>query len=467
MKLTFLGANRQVTGSCYCLEAAGKRIVVDCGMFQEREFQHRNWDRLAVDPKSIDVVLLTHAHLDHCGLLPKLFKDGFSGRVVGTMPSLELAELIMSDSARIQEEDMKKKARRHKKEGRKAKHSYEPLYKEEHVEPVVRAFQPVRYDKPLDLSDSIRVTFREAGHILGSALLEIVVTENGETRKIVFSGDVGQWNVPIVGDPEYIHEADYVVLESTYGDKDHTRPKGIREQIAEIVNETIARGGNVVIPTFAIERAQELLLHMAANVEEKRMPRIMTYLDSPMAVDATEIFLRHMDYMDEETRHTLTDGLLARARQWMHMCRSVEQSKAINSVRATAIIMAGSGMCTGGRIKHHLIQNISRPESTILFVGYQAHGTLGREILDQESPQVRILGRMWDVKARIERIEGLSAHAGRSDLLRWLEHYRKKPRHVFLTHGDMDAASSLAEAVRGDLGLEVSIPDYREEVELA
>ena len=294
----------------------------------------------------------------------------------------------------------------------------------------------------------------------------VIDVDDGERRRIVFSGDVGQWDVPIVGDPSFVDGADYVVLESTYGDEDHDRPATIEEQLAEIVNDTMDRGGNVVIPTFAIERAQELLLHLAENIVAKRMPRIVTFLDSPMAIDATAIFLKYTEYMDDETRQSLETGRLAEARRWMRMSRTSEESKAINAIRGTCIIMAGSGMCTGGRVKHHLVFNIARPESTILFVGYQAEGTLGRRILDGE-PEVRILGRKHPVRARVHQIQGLSAHAGRSDLMRWLEHLQAPPRHVFLTHGEEQTSLAFADHVRDKLGYEVSVPRYQEEVELS
>jgi len=465
MKLQFLGANRQVTGSCYCLEAGGLRIGIDCGMFQERKYQPRNWDPLPIDGGSLDLLLLTHAHLDHCGLLPKLGREGFSGRILTTQPTVELAKLVMEDSARIQEEDVAYKRRRHKKQGKKSRHAYEPLYKAEDVERVMSMMQGLGYDETTQLAPGVSVRFREAGHILGSAMLEVDVREDGESRRIVFSGDVGQWDVPIVGDPTYIEQADHVILESTYGDEDHDRPDDICVQLADVINDTIRRGGNVVIPTFAIERAQEVLLHLAENIHAGRMPGLKIFLDSPMAINATEIFSRFPEFMDERTRQTLESDRLGKIWNWVQMTRSSGESKQINAVREPCVIMAGSGMCTGGRIKHHLLLNVGRKESTIVFVGYQAAETLGRQILDGNE-EVRIFGRMLPVRARIHQIQGLSAHAGRSDLLGWLERFETPPRSLMLTHGEESASLALAETVKERFGWNVTVPNYLDQVTL-
>jgi metallo-beta-lactamase family protein len=284
-------------------------------------------------------------------------------------------------------------------------------------------------------------------------------------RRLVFTGDLGQPEVLIVNDPTEPGRADWVVTESTYGDRDHDHADEVEEQLATAINETVARGGKVVIPTFAIERAQELILHLSALVEEGRIPRLRAFLDSPMAIDATEIFRRHLDYMDARTRERVRAGRLARLSDWFQFCRTTDESKEINEVSEPCIILAGSGMCTGGRIKHHLAQNIERPESTILFVGYQAEGTLGRAILDGE-PEVRILGEHRAVRAHVRPVHGLSAHAGRDDLLRWLGSFEPAPRRVFVTHGEEGASLALADRVRDDLGLEASVPTWLEQADL-
>ncbi len=464
MRLTFLGANRQVTGSCYLLETGGLRLVIDCGMFQEREFLERNWQPKPLDAASLDAVLLTHAHLDHVGLLPRLVQDGFRGPMFATAPTVELATLVLRDSAHIQEEDAAFKARRHGREGRRGRHPEVPLYTAEDVEQVVPLLRPVGYREPLPLNEHVTVRYLEAGHILGASILELTVHESGVDRRIVFSGDLGQWDVPIVPDPAFVDAADCVVLESTYGDEDHERGRAVEDALAEAVTDTVHRGGNLLIPTFAIERAQELLLHLAELVRTKRIPRLRMYLDSPMAADATEIYLRHPEFMDDRARATFGGRRLDAARHLLEFVRTAEASKALNAIRGTCIILAGSGMCTGGRIKHHLARNLERPESTVLFVGFQAEGTLGREILDG-APEVRVLGETRAVRADVRRIHGLSGHADRRQLLYWLEHFRVPPGRLFLTHGEESAALALAETIRDRFGWEATVPRYRETIE--
>jgi len=466
MKLRFLGAARQVTGSCYGVEAAGRSILVDCGLYQERAYQARNWEPRPVDAASLHSVVLTHAHLDHSGLLPRLVAEGFRGPIYCTPPTAELAQLILEDSARIQKEDVAYKKRRHRREGREGPFPYEPLTRVQDVARTVRLFQRVPYGKRLELGPGLFLRLLDAGHILGSAIVELSHAAAGEERRLVFTGDIGQPEVPIVNDPEQPERADWIVTESTYGDRDHQHEREIEDQLADVIGDTVARGGKVVIPTFAIERAQELILHLASLVEKRRIPRLRAFLDSPMAIDATEIFRRHLDFMDVETRERIRSGALASLRDWFQFCRSAAESKEINEVQEPCIILAGSGMCTGGRIKHHLAQNVGRPESTILFVGFQAEGTLGREILDGE-PEVRILGQPQRVRARVHQIQGLSAHAGRDDLLRWLGGFAAPPRGVFVTHGEESASLAFAETLRAELGLEVSVPRFLDEVELA
>lgn len=459
MNLKFLGANRQVTGSCYHLSAGGLSILIDGGLFQEREFIGRNWNSKPVDLKRVDYLLLTHAHLDHCGLIPRLVREGFCGKIITTEPSVEMAQIVMADSARIQEEDVKYKQKRHRKEKKKSRYPYEPLYSVADAERVGSLMQGVDFDNAVKLTEDVVVYFREAGHILGAAMLEIVVREERSTRRLLFSGDIGQWDVPIVGDPALISQADVVVMESTYGDRDHEKPDDILSQLADVIQETLCRGGNLVIPTFAIERAQELMLYLARLIKQKRIPPVPVFLDSPMAVNVTEVFRRHHDFMGDKTRRLLESGELDEAWRSIKLVRSVNESKAINEKRGTYIVLAGSGMCTGGRIKHHLVHNIERPESTILFVGYQASGTLGRRII-QEPETVRIFGRQRQMRAHVRRIYGLSAHAGRQELLHWLGHFQGAPKHLFLTHGEEKAALKLARQIRDEWGWEVQVPTY-------
>ncbi|NUQ60897.1 MAG: MBL fold metallo-hydrolase [Pirellulales bacterium] len=466
MKLQFLGANRQVTGSRHCVEAGGTRILVDCGMFQERPYLDRNWEPCPVPAGKIDAVILTHAHLDHCGLLPKLVREGFRGRVFTTAASADLVDLILRDSAQIQAEDAAFKQKRHRKEGREPKHPVVPLYTIEDVQRAVRHLDTVRYGEPTGITDTVSATFHDAGHILGSSIVELAVTENGKTERLVFSGDLGQWNKPIIQDPTLLESADYLVMESTYGNRDHPVNHGIESELAEVINATASAGGNVVVPTFAVERAQELMFYISRLVSERRIPAIPIFLDSPMAVDVTAVFERHRECFDEETWALISSGKSPLRFPGLKLVSTTEESRKINDLRFPAIIMATSGMCTAGRIKHHLAHNIQRPESTLLFVGFQVPGTLGRQILDGD-PQVRIHGRMWKVRAKVAQIHGFSGHADRSGLLRWLGGFRTPPRRLLLTHGEEQVSLDLAARVRQSLGSEVSVPEYLEQVALA
>ncbi len=466
MKLTFLGAARQVTGSCYLLEAGRLRLLIDCGLYQERSFLSRNWEPLPIAARSIDYLLLTHAHLDHSGLIPKLVRDGFAKRILSTPASRDLAEIILMDAAHIQEEDAEFKKRRHGREGRKGPHAVAPLYTARDARAAIKLFQTVRYNEPKRLNEHVTVTFHDAGHILGSAMLELTIDENGKSQTLIFSGDIGQQDKPIIRDPSVFDHADYVVMESTYGDRNHDGVgKTIEDQLCEAINRTVAAGGNIVIPTFAVERAQELMYYLGRLVRADRIPHLLAFLDSPMAVDVTEVFRRHQECMDEEAQRVLASGERLFQFPGLSMVRDVRESKAINRIRGSCIIMAGSGMCTAGRIKHHLVRNISRPESTILIVGYQASGTLGRQLVDRV-PVVRILGAKHDVRAHIEEIHGLSAHADQRGLLSWLSHLQSKPRCVFLTHGEAAAADELARQIQSKWGWRAEVPSHGDEHQL-
>ena len=465
MKLQFLGANRQVTGSRYYLRTDGARILVDCGMFQERKYKDLNWEPSPVPPRQIDAVLLTHAHLDHCGLLPRLVDEGFRGPILTTPASADLVEIVLRDSAEIQAEDAAFKRKRHRKEGRKGKFPEVALYTPAHVARAVRLLKPVGYEEPVRINDHVTAVFHDAGHILGSAMIELRVRREDGSRRLIFSGDIGQWDKPIIRDPTTFTEADYVVMESTYGDRDHANHGDVPTQLGRVIAETVAAGGNVVVPAFAIERTQELMYHFHQLAHGGRALDVPIFVDSPMAIDVTEVFRRHRECFDLEAWQLITAGHSPLGFSNVTMVRSVEESKRINRLPAPAIIVATSGMCTAGRIKHHLLHNITRPESAILFAGYQAPGTLGRQILDG-SPEVRIHGRQWPVRARIEQIHGLSGHADRTALRRWLAGFRRPPRRLFLTHGDPEASEALAAHARDELGWDVSVPQYQETVEL-
>ena len=465
MKLTFLGANRQVTGSRYCLEANGARLMIDCGLVQERAFQDRNWEPCSIDPKSFDALLITHAHIDHIGLIPKFVKDGFHSTIYATHPTVALADVMLRDSAKIQTEDAEYKKRRHRKEGRRGRHPEVPLYVVDDVVKTLPLFEGVDYRTPVRIAEGVTATWHDAGHILGSAMIEIAVTENGETRKIVFSGDIGQPGKPLISDPSTFKHAYYVIMESTYGERDHVRNGNIEDQLEVIIRETVGRGGNVVIPVFAVERAQELMYYISRLVHADRIPDIPIFLDSPMASDVTNIFRKHRHWLDDETRELISSKEPPLQFPGLKITRSTEESISINRIITPCIIMAPAGMCNAGRIKHHLRLNIGRDESTILFVGHQAKGTLGRRILDGER-EVRILGRTRRVYAKIKSIDGLSAHADRSGLIDWLSHLETPPRRLFLTHGEEDASLALARTIRDRLGWEATVPEYASVVDL-
>jgi len=465
VKLQFLGAARQVTGSQYHLTADGVRVLVDCGMFQERAFLARNWEPSPIRPEKLDAVLVTHAHLDHCGLLPKLVAEGFRGPIYTTGASADLAGVLLRDSAKIQAEDAAFKRKRHRKERRKGKYPVRPLYTLKDVGRALRLLEPVDYDEPVALGDGVSAVFRDAGHILGSAMIELSADDGGRRRRLVFSGDVGQWDKPLVRDPSLFAEGDYVVMESTYGTREHGPLCDIESRLGEIVGRTLDRGGKVVVPIFAIERAQEVIYHLGRLVDAGRLPRVPVFLDSPMAVEVTEVFRRHRDLFDAEAQAMLANHNSPLGFPGLVMVGSTEESKGINSLTGPAVILATSGMCTAGRIKHHLVHTISDAENTILFVGYQAHGTLGRQILEG-NPKIRIHGRLREVRAAVERIEGFSGHADRTALLRWLAGFRQPPEQLFLTHGEEESSLTLARQVRDELGWKVNVPEYREVVEL-
>jgi len=465
MRLQFLGATRQVTGSRYYLETNGTRLLVDCGMFQERDFLDRNWEPSVIGPRKIDAVLLTHAHVDHCGLLPKLVGEGFRGRVFATPATADLVDVVLRDAAKIQEEDAAFKQKRHRKEGRRGRHPVKPLFTDIEVDRTLPLLRSAPYREPVEIAKGVTATLHDAGHILGSAMLELNIQNNGQPRRVVFSGDVGQWDKPIIRDPSVFTQADYVVMESTYGVRVHEDFENVESRLAQVVSETIAGGGNVVIPTFAIERAQELIYHFGSLLRQGRIPAVPVFLDSPMASAVTGVFQHHRECFDEQTWQRIAQGDGPLRFPGLQMVQSTEESKAINRLDSPAVIMATSGMCTAGRIKHHLAHNITRPESTLLFVGYQATGTLGRQILDG-LPEVRIHGRLWPVRARVEHLDGFSGHADCPGLMRWLGSLKEAPRKLFLTHGEEEAALGLSKKIRQEKGWETVVPRYQQTVEL-
>jgi len=463
VKLSFLGASQNVTGSRFLLEANNTRLLVDCGLFQERKLRYRNWEPLPFDPGSIDAVLLTHAHVDHCGLIPKLVREGFRGNIYCTAATAEITKIILLDSAHLQEEDAEFKKRRHEREKRKGPFPEMPLYTTQDAEASLPLFSPVNYREVVQVGEGIKATFHDAGHVLGSSMIRVTVTRQGETRNILFSGDVGREDKPILKDPSTFEDIDYAVIESTYGNRIHDEPPDISESLAEIINSTWRAGGNIIIPSFALQRAQEILYYMNELLMENRIPHLMVFLDSPMAIRVTEVFNQHRELFDKEMSQLMSDKNSPFDFSGLNMVRTAEESKALNHIKGTIMIIAGSGMCTGGRIKHHLVSNITRPESTILFIGYQAVGTLGRSIVDGVK-KVRILGRRYPVRARVTRIGGFSAHADRDELLRWISGVT--PRRVFVVHGETKSAKEFGRFLRQEKGWKVTVPEYGTEVAL-
>jgi metallo-beta-lactamase family protein len=465
INLSFLGAAQNVTGSKYLLEINNIRMLVDCGLYQEREFRKRNWDAFPVQPSTIDAVLLTHAHIDHCGLLPKLVREGFTGKIYCTTATAEITEIMLLDSAKLQQEDAEFKKKRHQREGRRGPFPEIPLYTTDDAESVFPLFSGIQYERTLAIGDGVEVSFHEAGHVLGSSMIKILVRQGNERRIIIFSGDVGSRNKPILRDRAIFEEADYIIAESTYGDRLHEKPEDIGDSLAEIINSTYKLGGNIVIPSFALERAQELLYYLNELRYESRIPQLTVFVDSPMTNSITEVFKRHPELYDREMVEMMRQHKSPFDFPGLKMVRTVEESKEINNAEGTSMIIAGSGMCTGGRIKHHLVANISRRESTILFVGYQAVGTLGRHFVDG-AKKVRIFGQEHNIRARVTQIQGFSAHADRDGLMRWLSGFKKAPRRLFVTHGEADTAKYFGKFVNERTNWEISVPEYLDKATL-
>jgi metallo-beta-lactamase family protein len=463
IRLSFLGAAQNVTGSQYLIETDKTRLLVDCGLYQERELLGRNWSPFFMPPPSLGAVLLTHAHLDHCGLLPRLVQNGFDQPIHCTSATAEITRVMLLDAGKLQEEDAEFKKRRHQKEKRQGRYPEIPLYTQQDAEAVFPLFSPVRYGEPVAISDNIEASFHDAGHVLGSSMIKLKIEQNGQKRTIIFSGDIGRWNKPMLENPTLFNEADYVVVESTYGDRTLERVDDAANEFAEIISATANKGGNIIIPSFALERSQEIMYYLNKFRLAGRIPHLPVFLDSPMAISITEVFNNYPNLFDGEMKRLLSQEKSPFDFPELKLTRTTEESKELNHLTGSNIIIAGSGMCTGGRIKHHLVNNITREESTILFVGYQASGTLGRHIVDG-AKTARILGQYYPVRARIAQIHGFSAHADQEELIKWLSAFSTPPRRVFITHGELDASQNLAALIREGKGWETLVPRYRQQV---
>ena len=467
IQLRFLGAAESVTGSRHLIEFNHSKVLIDCGLYQERALRDRNWEDFGFEPADLDAVLLTHAHLDHCGLLPKLVKEGFKGKVFCTPATAAIAKIVIADSAKIQEEDAEYKKKRHKRAKYTPPRPVEPLYNVEDAEACMSIFSSVEYEQPVQVADDVEASFYEAGHIFGSSIIKVTVTFDGETRTILFTGDLGRIGKPILKDPAVFEEADYVFVESTYGDRVHTNVEDTKDQLCEAVNKTHAAGGNIIVPSFSIERAQEVMYYMNELLMEDRVPHIMTFLDSPMAVRVTEVFKKHPELYDAEMTELMAHNESPFSYHGLKLVQSTRESKSINHIKGTIMVIAGSGMCTGGRVKHHLVNNIARPESAVLFVGYQAVGTLGRTIVDsQPNDEVRILGEHFPVRANIVQVHGFSAHADKVEILTWLRNLKKPPRKVFVVHGEKESAHSFKDYLTEETGWDIMVPKYQDVVKV-
>lgn len=464
MKLTFYGAAREVTGSCFYLEASGKKILIDCGMQQGHDEKEN--EQLPFIASQIDFVLVTHAHIDHSGRLPLLAKDGFKGKVYATGASCDLLNIMLRDSAHIQEMEAQWKNQKGKRAGND---ETQPLYSMADAEAILTHLERCDYQKPIQLAEGITVRFDDAGHLLGSASLEVMVTEGRITKKLVFSGDIGNSDQPILNDPSYIKEADYVIMESTYGDRLHEPSEDYTLDLANIIDKTLKRGGNVIIPSFAVGRTQELL-YFIRDIKERKLvqshPDFPVYVDSPLATEATAIYTKNMKaYGDQDAKELLGEGIQPLVFKNLHMTQSSDESKALNFMTAPKVIIASSGMCEAGRIRHHLKHNLWREECSVVFVGYQANGTLGRIILDGVQ-RVKLFGEEVAVKAEIVNFKGMSGHADQNGLIKWITSFTKRPGHVFLVHGEEEVSLAFA-GILEPRGFSVSVPEYGDTIDLA
>ncbi len=455
MKITFLGAARQVTGSCYHLSVNGMQFLVDCGMQQGENAE--NDHPFAFQPSDIARLFLTHAHIDHSGLIPKLVKEGFKGEIIATGATAALVKIMLHDSAHIQEKEAEWRTRKALRQGKD--HRFEPLYTVEDVAAVLPLFVEKAYGETGRLGRGLKYCFVDAGHILGSGTFALWYQDGPEEKKIVFSGDIGNKGNPIIADPQLMTTADYVVMESTYGNRLHKGAKESVDELAEAVKVTFKRGGNVIMPVFAVGRTQDLLYILNDLVATRRLPPFDVYIDSPLAEEATKVYLTHQQYFPEEARR-FSQVIRGDAIK-VHFTESMEESQAINRIKSGAVVMAGSGMCEGGRVSHHLKHNLWRPECSIVFTGFQARGTLGRRIVDG-APHVHVLGEEIAVRAKVYTINGFSAHADQSGLLEWLSSFTSRPE-VFVVHGEENVAIGFAQLVEEKLGLVTHVPRKGEE----
>lgn len=463
MKIEFVGGARSVTGSCFIIKDHDFTIMVDCGMFQgKRELKDRNFMDLVYNPSEIDTVVLTHAHIDHSGLIPKLVKNGFRGDIYATNATKDLCEIMLPDSAHIQEMDAKWVNRKNSKLGRG---EITPIYTIEDAEESIKHFKPVQYGKKVQIHPRIEICFRDAGHILGSSFVEMWIDNGGKVSKIVFSGDLGPDNQALIRDPEIIDDADFLLIESTYGNRLHRSKEDTYIEFKEIIQESYNSRGNIIIPAFAIERTQEIIFSLGKMLRNGEIPVMPVYIDSPLAISATEIFRKNENLFDEETKKILLSGDSPLDFDNLHFTRTTKESKKLNEEAAGSIIISASGMCTAGRIKYHLQNNLYKRNSSVIFVGYQAEGTLGRRIIDG-AKQVRVYGEDVSVNAKVHTLGGFSAHADRDGILNWVGNIKNPDLKVFIVHGEVESSMALSGSISTELGFNTYVPKWGEIIDL-
>ncbi len=466
MKITFCGASKTVTGSNYLIEAEDKKLLLDCGMFQgsTREEQ-MNFESFIYNPKDIDYLILSHAHIDHSGRIPKLVKEGFNGKIYTTHATYDLCEIMLMDSANIGMQDAEWENR---KRVRKGLTPIEPLYNTNDVKESLKLFKPVYYNQEIKIDDTFSFRLQDAGHILGSAIVELFINEEGKTTKLVFSGDLGMPERPILTDPGFIEDADYLIIESTYGDRDHPTYTDSTKSLIKIIDDTSQKGGTVVIPSFAVGRTQDLIYQLNSyydgeGVEEYK--KVPIYIDSPMAVSTTKVFEKNSNLFDEDAKNLILSGDNPFDFENIFYVRDVEESKRLNTVKYPKVIISASGMATAGRVRHHLKHNLWDPKNSVIIVGYQAEGSTGRKLVEG-AKKVSLLGEEIKVEANIYSLQGFSAHADRSMLLNWIGHFKKFPKKIFLVHGEEKAITALKSEIENKWQANVHVPDLGDSVEL-
>ena len=469
MKISFLGAAKIVTGSNFLIETKNTKFLIDCGMFQgSKSINRMNYEPFRFNPEEIDFMVLSHAHIDHSGRIPKLTKKSFKGNIYATKATTDLCSIMLPDSGHIQEMENKWDNRKRRRSGEKLR---EPLYTAKEAEESLKYFKSVLYNQKIKLNEEVTLRFRDAGHILGSSIIELWIKEDNKEAKLVFSGDLGRRDRPILRDPSLIDEADYLIVESTYGNKLHHPSEDDAKELISIINTTVKRGGNVVIPSFAVERAQDIIYELNKyytayiKTEDQDFLSVSVYVDSPLTVSATEIFLRNPDCFDEDTLNLINIGNNPLDFRNLKFTRTAEESRQLNISKESKVIISASGMCTAGRIKHHLKHNLWRKESSIVFVGYQAQGTLGRRIKEGEKV-VKIFGEEIQVNAEICSLEGFSGHADREGIIRWIKSFKNRPKKIFVVHGEEEATEEISRKIEEELKIKTYIPKLGESLSI-